>query len=1014
MSSPSPDVTYEGGAGNDTYFLWTSTQQVVEQPNEGIDTVYIYFSNYTIPDNVENVSTEQFSGLSPKFNITGNSLDNHIIGQANDDVLLGMGGSDVLEGFWGNDVLNGGDGNDILDGHIGNDILIGGSGDNVLAGGHDIDTADYSSDPAGITMNLTMQGQNTTNGWGGLDTLTSIENVIGTSFADNIIANGANNVITTGGGNDVINGGAGNDTIIAGMGEVSFQGGVGNDTFVMGATWDTGDLIDGGSGIDTISLSGDYSAGVAVSLDMMSHVEVISLGAGFSYNFTFANNDVGPGLSLTIDGSALGAGDSLTVNAFHDTDSIYIVKGGAGNDNIETGQGNDIISAGSGGTDIIDAQGGNDTIDMGAGLDSTDTIDGGTGTDTVTLEGDYSAGFTFGNTTMLNVENLVLGAGFSYNLTFANSTVAAGTTFTVDASKLGAANSLVFSGQHESDGQFDIIGGAGNDNIIGGAGNDIFNMAKGGEDTILAGAGDDKFIFGAAFDAGDTINGGTGNNTLTLNGNYTGANALVFGATTMTNVGLVFLSDDSNYDITTNDATVASGQTLTIQATDLEKKFSLTFDGSAETNGSFIIDGGAGIDTVIGGARNDTFNMAAGAGRDTIDGGTGDDTINLGSTFSDRTTIDGGVGNDLVNLTGNYMAGVVFLDTTMVNVETLQLGAGFNYRLTTSDATVAAGQTLTLQAQAVSTGHAVVFNGSAETDGSFVFDMGAGNDTVTGGAGDDVFNLTLGGNDHAHGGAGDDTFIMGATVHAPTILDGGDGNDVVDLAGNYTNLVFRATSLVSIETINLTGGFSYHMTMNDANVAAGQIMHINGAALTATDTFVFNGSAETDGRYFINGGAGNDHIIGGQGNDIIHAGAGNDVITGGGGQDVMLAGAGQDDFIYKAVMDSTSTNYDTIQGFDGSKDIFDFPFIVRGITTLTTGQLDLANFDTELSTVLSSSVLAGHHAVIFTPDSGTLKGDIFLVVDANNVAGYQAGQDYVIQLDSTSTNLNDITTASFH
>jgi serralysin len=192
-------------------------------------------------------------------------------------------------------------------------------------------------------------------------------------------------------------------------------------------------------------------------------------------------------------------------------------------------------------------------------------------------------------------------------------------------------------------------------------------------------------------------------------------------------------------------------------------------------------------------------------------------------------------------------------------------------------------------------------------------------------------------------------------------------------------------------------------------------MHINGAALTATDTLVFNGSAETDGRYFVNGGAGNDHIIGGQGNDIIHAGAGNDVITGGGGQDVMMAGGGVDDFIYKAVTDSTSTNYDTIQDFDGSKDVFDFPFIVRGVTTLGTGQLDLANFDTELASVLSSTVLAGHHAVIFTPDSGTLKGDVFLVVDANNVAGYQAGQDYVIQLDSaTATNLNDITTASFH
>jgi hypothetical protein len=35
---------------------------------------------------------------------------------------------------------------------------------------------------------------------------------------------------------------------------------------------------------------------------------------------------------------------------------------------------------------------------------------------------------------------------------------------------------------------------------------------------------------------------------------------------------------------------------------------------------------------------------------------------------------------------------------------------------------------------------------------------------------------------------------------------------------------------------------------------------------------------------------------------------------------------------------------------------------------------------------------------VFTPDSGDLKGDVFLIIDANGTAGYQAGADFVIHL----------------
>jgi hypothetical protein len=52
------------------------------------------------------------------------------------------------------------------------------------------------------------------------------------------------------------------------------------------------------------------------------------------------------------------------------------------------------------------------------------------------------------------------------------------------------------------------------------------------------------------------------------------------------------------------------------------------------------------------------------------------------------------------------------------------------------------------------------------------------------------------------------------------------------------------------------------------------------------------------------------------------------------------------------------------------------------------------------------------HAVLFTPDGGTLAGHTFLVVDVNGMAGYQAGEDYVFQLESAS-NLASLSTSNF-
>jgi Ca2+-binding RTX toxin-like protein len=94
--------------------------------------------------------------------------------------------------------------------------------------------------------------------------------------------------------------------------------------------------------------------------------------------------------------------------------------------------------------------------------------------------------------------------------------------------------------------------------------------------------------------------------------------------------------------------------------------------------------------------------------------------------------------------------------------------------------------------------------------------------------------------------------------------------------------------------------------MIDANLAAGGYMMVEGLSLSASETFVFNGSAETNGTYTARGGLANDTITGGGGNDQIYGNYGADVLKG---------GAGRDLFEYYAAGESTAASTDTILDF---------------------------------------------------------------------------------------------------
>jgi len=574
-----------------------------------------------------------------------------------------------------------------------------------------------------------------------------------------------------------------------------------------------------------------------------------------------------------------------------------------------------------------------------------------------------------------------------------------------------------------------LVGTSGNDTLNGGLGDDIIyddnglNSGKdphdtsagfsGGTDSFSGGSGNDTFYMGANLTAADHIDGGTNSDRVILNGNYSAG--LTFTSTTMVNVENLGLVAGNSYNLTMANATVTSGNTLRLQAGTLGAGDNVTFDASNDTTGgNYVMNTGAGNDVLIGGIGNDRFRP--GSGTDSITGNGGDDRIAMTSNLTAADSIDGGNGDDIVILKGDYSAGVVFGATTMVNVETLGLVKGFSYNLTLDGATDPSGDTLTVHAQSLQASNTVTLDGSAVA-GDLVINTGDGNDVLTGGTGDDTFRPGSG-VDTIHGGGGDDTINMTNAFTAADTIDGGTGTNKLLLDGFYSGvnaITFGATTVTNIQIIELAAGHDYSLTFNAATVGAGQSMTIRGDSLGVGDKMTIDASAlGATSSVVIDAGGGPNTLIGGAGNDIIRGGFGVDHITGGGGADLIYGDGSNDVFIYNSASDSTSTTYDSIKDFDAMSDHFQIVgWAVNAINAeVTTGHLNAATFDTDLATAITGAQLGAHDAVVFDPNHGDLHNHLFLIVDMNGVAGYQAGQDLVIDITGAS-NIGSLTTANF-
>jgi hypothetical protein len=142
----------------------------------------------------------------------------------------------------------------------------------------------------------------------------------------------------------------------------------------------------------------------------------------------------------------------------------------------------------------------------------------------------------------------------------------------------------------------------------------------------------------------------------------------------------------------------------------------------------------------------------------------------------------------------------------------------------------------------------------------------AGDDSYTGTVGIDDLDMSQGGRDEVFGLESNDFIRFGDKFTGRDTIDGGDGSDTIFLEGDYSaGLTLRNSTLTSVEAIWFGIGFSYAITIRDANTSGA--FTFLGSNLGVGQDIVIDASADTDTAITIIDGGGDDTFIGGAGND---------------------------------------------------------------------------------------------------------------------------------------------------
>jgi Ca2+-binding RTX toxin-like protein len=592
---------------------------------------------------------ERFVGTDQADIMISGATGANMNGAAGDDEILGGSGADTITGGEGQDSINAGGGDDII-----NLTSQAADGTDDINGGSGVDTIVIGAGSSFVfsTADSKLQGvENVQLGSGASVTLT------GQTEAFNITAGGGNETIISGSGDDVINGGLGNDFIQAAAGADVINGGAGRDTVSYADV--TGVTSHGEAAITgmAVNFSGESVADADITTVMGGGVVTGNfdpnalLASGTVQYLTAAKGATADEYSIDTVTSIEGfVGSALNDYIVLGADAVT-VDAGAGDDVIFSGTAADNINAGSGG----------DRIFIGSSSDhgAAETIEGGDGFDTI------------GFTSVLG-ETLVLSA----NVTGVERVVIADTSLATTGTTNESidASALTYG--------LTIAGNAGTNTLTGTAFVDEFDGTANGFYTFVV-------------SDGDTVNSGTGVDTMIVNANATFTAARLDDVEIAQLASGVTLTVDFSDVIGANNIRTVTGvndaatETLVVTGAAIGGSATLDFSGIGInlTNVVLNYQGGAGTDNVIGadlradilsgGLGDDTLTVALNGGEDTLTGGDGLDTFDVSAADSTR---------DIVVITDYEVFGTTTVDTLTVtgggtNVAALSTIVGIDTRV---------------------------------------------------------------------------------------------------------------------------------------------------------------------------------------------------------------------------------------------------------------------------------------------------------------------------------------------
>ena len=769
-----------GGAGDDTASYAGSDMPVTVRLHarqamgghaEGDmfdDMVTVEYDVFGDEDDEDRVTGRDSESVPDIENLTGSGHDDILAGDSRDNVIRGgrghdkiyggpHGGNDELYGDAGDDHIFGGRGDDELHGGAGNDMLFGGKGADIFMGGAGNDKIFADNDDTEI------------NGWLKDQAMTEAEADPGNSDTVSYERLGPRMSVTA--------------TLSAGniMNVENIIGSQGRDTL----TGDAGaNVIEGHDGGDTLNGGGDGTAtdgsGAAMA-DTLSY-EHSDRGVSVTLRRTAVTSEFGA------DTRPLTSGGHASGDQFPDTGNGNTFQHIIGSDHDDdlTGDFNDNMLWGGPDDDRLIGGRGDDTLEGGPG---SDELDGG---------GPGGEGTAAQNVTSDARLNAVLGADNNDTLSYKSSTEAVNINLGALSFTGGDADGdeiETFDWYHDDENDTDPIELSTFENVTGSANDDRLtgdvrkNILKGlaGRDHLRGGAEEDTLMSGGGGteDNPEIVDGGNSRFNHDLDSSLD-TTALNTDDTDGTGTPDVQHMDTADYSAMTammggivvdlNDNTVSKG---TNGANGVDRLVNIEriegsggndkFIVSDDEDDNFIIDGGAGSDTL-------SFEFAADhpvklellslVGADGT-AGTADD-IHIAHVPNDGT-------ND-----GDLQGANVFYNETAANDPTAAPTLGALYDLQTVEDTAPSqggNQSGIHRAWGIENITGTDFDDVIRGvgDQANTFKGGAGDDTLAGGAGDDTLEGGSG-NDELDGGDGSDMLMGGAGRDR---LEGGAGIDLL-------------------------------------------------------------------------------------------------------------------------------------------------------------------------------------------------------------------------------------------